>query len=82
MIRGLSSGPSIDIQPQLASLDGITPRPGGQRVTSQPGEVRPIPIPLRPTGSTEVQVLLADGDRHFPRAGVKVLLQNARGAEA
>jgi hypothetical protein len=83
MIRGLPAGPAVDIETQLASLDDFTLRPAqrGERVALRPGEVRAVAVPLRPTGSLEVQVVLAAGDALTPRAGVPVALRDAAGRE-
>jgi hypothetical protein len=40
-----------------------------------------VAVPLRPTGSIEVQVLLAAGDRRIPRSGVPVILRDSNGNE-
>jgi hypothetical protein len=39
-------------------------------------------VPLRPTGSLEVQVVLVAGDQRTPRSGVPVVLRDAAGREA
>jgi hypothetical protein len=44
--------------------------------------VRAVAVPLRPTGSLEVQVVLAAGDQRTPRSGVPVVLRDAAGREA
>lgn len=83
LIRGLPAGPEVDIETQLSSLDDFTLRPlrAGDRLSLRPGEVRHVPIPLRPTGSIEVLVLLAAGDRRTPRSGVPVILLDSVGRE-
>lgn len=81
LIRGLPAGPSFDIETQLASLEDFTLRPArpGDRLSLRPGEVRQVQIPLRRTGSIEVQVRLAAGDRLTPRAGIPVALKDNEG---
>jgi hypothetical protein len=83
LIRGLPAGPSVDIETQMSSLDDFTLRPArsGERVSLRPGEVRAVAMPLRPTGTVEVQVLLAAGDERTPRAGVPVVLRDVAGKE-
>lgn len=83
LIRGIPAGPPVDIETQLASLPDFTLRPSraGDRVELRPGEVRVIDMPLRPTGSIEVQVLLQTGDTRTPRAGMPVILSDAGGRE-
>lgn len=84
LIRGLPAGPSVDLEMQLSSLDDFTLRPArsGDQVQLRPGEVRAVPVPLRPTGSLEVQVVLVAGDQRTPRSGVAVVLRDAAGREA
>ena len=53
----------------------------GDRLALRPGEVRHLPVALSPTGSIEVQVLLAVNDRQTPRSGVPVVLRNSAGHE-
>lgn len=83
LIRGLPAGPSVDVETQLSSLDDFTLRPAraGERVSLRPGEVRIVPVALRPTGSLEVQVVLAAGDQRLPRGGVPVVLRDQEGRE-
>ena len=83
LIGGIAPGPDVDVETQLSSLDDFTLRPArsGDRLGLRPGEVRHLLVPLRPTGSVEVRVLLAAGDRQTPRSGVAVVLRNAAGAE-
>ncbi len=83
LIRGLPAGPSVDIETQMSSLDDFTLRPerAGDRIALRPGEVRHVLVPLRPTGSVEVQVVLIAGDRRTPRSGVPVVLRNGAGQE-
>jgi hypothetical protein len=73
----------VDVETQLASLPDFTLRPAraGDRLSLRPGEVRTLPIPLRPTGSIEAQVLLVSGDTRTPRSGVPVTLRDASGRE-
>lgn len=83
LIRGIAPGPDVDVETQLSSLDDFTLRPAraGDRLALRPGEVRHVPVALRPTGSIEVQVLLVAGDRRTPRSGVPVILRDAAGGE-
>lgn len=83
LIRGLPAGPAIDIETQMSSIEDFTLRPArmGDRVVLRPGEIRPVLIPLRPTGSLEVQVVLVAGDRRTPRSGVSVKLLDTAGRE-
>ncbi len=84
LIGGIAPGPSVDIETQMSSLTDFTLRPAraGDRLTLRPGEVRHLAMPLRPTGSIEVRVVLVAGDQRTPRAGVPVILRNEAGAEA
>ncbi|MFM7348670.1 MAG: hypothetical protein ACKO01_04200, partial [Erythrobacter sp.] len=79
LISGIAPGPSVDIETQLSSLTDFTLRPArsGDRLALRPGEVRHVAIPLRPTGSIEVQVVLVAGDQRTPRSGVPVVLRDA-----
>jgi hypothetical protein len=83
LIGGIAPGPDVDIETQMSSLTDFTLRPArtGDRLALRPGEVRHLPVALRPTGSIEVQVLLAAGDRQTPRSGVPVVLRDAAGKE-
>jgi hypothetical protein len=83
LLRGLPAGPMVDVETQLASLPDFSLRPlhAGDRLRLRPGEVRPLPIPLRPSGSIEAQVLLVAGDARTPRSGVPVTLHDASGQE-
>lgn len=83
LIRGLPAGPSFDLETQLASLDDFTLRPArsGDRLSLRPGEVRRLPVPLRRTGSIEVQVRLATGESPIPRSGVVVTLRDTAGRQ-
>jgi hypothetical protein len=83
LIRGIVPGPDVDIETQMASLEDFTLRPAraGDRLTLRPGEIRHVAVPLRPTGSIEVQVVLVAGDQRTPRAGVPVILRDAAGTE-
>ena len=83
LLGGLPAGPAVDVETQLASLPDFTLRPAraGDRLSLRPGEVRTLPIPLRPTGSIEAQVLLVSGDTRTPRSGVPVTLRDASGRE-
>jgi hypothetical protein len=84
MIGGIAPGPAVDIETQMSSLTDFTLRPlrNGDRVALRPGEVRHVAVPLRPTGSIEVQVVLVAGDQRTPRSGVPVVLRDASGKEA
>jgi hypothetical protein len=84
LLRGLPAGPAVDVETQLAALDDFTLRPAraGDRLALRPGEVRQLAVPLRRTGSIEVQVLLAAGDARTPRSGVPVTLRDSRGNAA
>jgi hypothetical protein len=84
LIGGIAPGPSVDIETQMSSLTDFTLRPAraGDRVILRPGEVRHVAMPLRPTGSIEVQVVLVAGDQRTPRSGVPVVLRDASGKEA
>ena len=84
LIGGIAPGPAVDIETQMSSLTDFTLRPlrAGDRLTLRPGEVRHVAVPLRPTGSVEVQVVLVAGDMRTPRSGVTVVLRNAQGEEA
>ena len=83
LIGGIAPGPGVDLETQLSSLEDFTLRPlrPGDRLVLRPGEVRHVAVPLRPTGSIEVQVLLAAGDRRIPRSGVPVILRDSYGNE-
>ncbi|MFY8047321.1 MAG: MSCRAMM family protein, partial [Erythrobacter sp.] len=83
LIRGVPAGPDVDIETQMSSLEDFTLRPArtGDRLALRPGEVRHVLVPLRPTGSIEVQVLLVAGDRQTPRSGVPVVLRDGAGRE-
>lgn len=83
LIRGIPAGPDVDIETQLSSLADFTLRPAraGDRLALRPGEVRHVLVPLRLTGSIEVQVLLIAGDRQTPRSGVPVALRDSAGRE-
>jgi hypothetical protein len=83
LIGGIAPGRDVDVETQLSSLENFTLRPhrAGDRLALRPGEVRHLPVALRPTGSIEVQVLLVAGDRRTPRAGVPVILRDAQGHE-
>jgi hypothetical protein len=83
LIGGIAPGPAVDVEMQMSSLADFTLRPPrpGDRVTLRPGEIRHLPIGLRPTGSIEVQVLLAAGDALTPRPGVAVVLRDSEGQE-
>ncbi|WP_198157246.1 hypothetical protein, partial [Erythrobacter dokdonensis] len=83
LIRGIAPGPDVDVETQLSSLEDFTLRPmrAGDRLTLRPGEVRHLPVPLHATGSIELQVLLAAGDRLTPRSGVPVILRDGDGRE-
>jgi hypothetical protein len=83
LLAGLPAGPGVDVETQLASLPDFTLRPAraGDRLSLRPGEVRTLPIPLRPTGSIEAQVLLVAGDSRTPRSGVPVILRDGEGRE-
>jgi hypothetical protein len=83
LIRGIAPGPGVDVETQLSSLEDFTLRPAraGDRLVLRPGEVRHVAVPLRPTGSIEVQVLLAAGDKRTPRSGVPVILRDDQGRE-
>jgi len=84
LIGGITPGPDVDIETQMSSLTDFTLRPAraGDRIALRPGEIRHVPVALRPTGSIEVQVLLVAGDQRTPRSGVVVVLHDAAGAEA
>lgn len=84
LIGGIAHGPQAEIETQMSSFTDFTLRPArtGDRLTLRPGEVRRLPVPLRPTASIEVQVLLVAGDERAPRAGVPVILRDAGGREA
>ena len=83
LIGGIAPGPDVDIETQMSSLTDFTLRPAraGDRLALRPGEVRHLPVALSPTGSIEVQVLLAANDRQTPRSGVPVVLRNSAGHE-
>ena len=83
LIRGLPAGPEVDVEMQLASLTDFTLRPAhaGERLVLRPGEVRALAIPLRPTGSLEVETLLQVGDERLGRSGVEVVLRDEGGRE-
>lgn len=84
LIGGIAPGPSTTIETQMSSLTDFTLRPArtGDSLTLRPGEVRHVPVALRPTASIEVQVLLVAGDERTPRSGVPVVLRDAEGREA
>lgn len=83
LLRGLPAGPFVDVETQLASLPDFSLRPAraGDRLELRPGEIRPLPIPLRVTGSIEAQVLLKAGENTVPRSGIEVVLRDGEGAE-
>ncbi|RNJ63899.1 MAG: hypothetical protein EDM03_06000 [Porphyrobacter sp. IPPAS B-1204] len=84
LIGGIAPGPDVDIETQMSSLTDFTLRPerAGDRLALRPGEIRHVPVALRPTSSIEVQVLLVAGDRRTPRSGVTVVLHDTQGREA
>lgn len=84
IIGGIAPGPDVDVETQLSSLTDFTLRPArsGDRLALRPGEIRHLPVPLRPTGSVEVQVVLVAGDQRAPRSGVTVVLRDGAGGEA
>ncbi len=84
LIGGIAPGPSTDMETQMSSLTDFTLRPArpGDRLALRPGEVRHVAVPLRPTGSIEVQVVLVAGDQRTPRSGVPVVLRDTAGKEA
>ena len=84
LIGGIAPGPDVDIETQMSSLTDFTLRPAhaGDRLALRPGEIRHVPVALRPTGSIEVQVLLVAGDQRTPRSGVTVVLRDTDGREA
>lgn len=84
LIGGIAPGPAVDVETQLSSLTDFTLRPArtGDRVELRPGEIRHLSMPLRPTGSIEVQVVLVAGDQRTPRSGVTVVLRDPQGREA
>lgn len=84
LIGGIAPGPSTTVETQMSSLTDFTLRPArtGDSLTLRPGEVRHVPVALRPTASIEVQVLLVAGDERTPRSGVPVVLRDAGGREA
>lgn len=84
LIGGLMPGPALDIETQLSSLPDFALRPAvpGNRLALRPGEVRPLPIPIHPTGSIEARVQLAAGDARTPLAGITITLLDAQGREA
>lgn len=83
LIGGIAPGPDVEIETQMSSLTDFTLRPAraGDRLALRPGEIRHVPVALSPTGSIEVQVLLAANDRQTPRSGVPVVLRNLAGEE-
>jgi len=83
LVRGLPAGPQVDVEMQLASLTDFTLRPerAGNRLVLRPGEVRALAIPLRPTGSVEVETLLQVGEEQVGRSGVEVVLRDEDGRE-
>lgn len=84
LIGGIAPGPATTIETQMSSLTDFPLRPArsGDSLALRPGEVRHVPIALRPTVSIEVQVLLVVGDERTPRSGVAVVLRDATGREA
>lgn len=84
LIGGIAPGPDVDIETQMSSLTDFTLRPAraGDRLALRPGEIRHVPVALRPTGTIEVQVLLVAGDQRTPRSGVIVVLRDGAGQEA
>ncbi|WDA41743.1 hypothetical protein [Erythrobacter sp. BLCC-B19] len=84
LIGGIAPGPAVDVETQLSSLTDFTLRPArsGDRLELRPGEIRHLSMPLRPTGSIEVQVVLVAGDQRTPRSGVTVVLRDPQGREA
>ncbi|PLK23686.1 hypothetical protein C0V72_08620 [Porphyrobacter sp. TH134] len=84
LIGGIAPGPDVDIETQMSSLTDFTLRPArtGDRLALRPGEIRHVPVALRPTGSIEVQVVLVAGDQRTPRSGMMVVLRDSAGREA
>lgn len=84
LIGGIAPGPSTTVETHMSSLTDFTLRPArtGDSLTLRPGEVRHLPVALRPTATIEVQVLLVAGDERTPRSGVAVVLRDAAGGEA
>jgi hypothetical protein len=84
LIGGIAPGPEVDFETQMSSLTDFTLRPArsGDRLALRPGEIRHVPVPLRPTASIELQVVLVADDQRTPRSGVVVVLRDAAGAEA
>jgi len=83
LIGGIAPGPQVEIETQMSSLADFTLRPArpGDSLTLRPGEVRHVAMPLRPTASIEVQVLLVANDERTARSGVPVILRDAEGRE-
>jgi hypothetical protein len=54
LIRRIAPGPDVDVETQLSSLDDFTlcPARAGDRLALRPGEVRHVPVALRPTGAS------------------------------
>jgi hypothetical protein len=77
LMAGLGTARPISVEPQLASLPDLSLRPAtpGFSVVLRPGQVMPVPVPLRPTGEVEARVLRIAGDRENPIAGMRVVLQ-------
>ena len=80
---GLTPGPMVNIETQLASLPDLALRPAraGDRLALRPGEVRYLVVPGQATGSIETRVLLVVGDAQSPLSNVPVIVTNADGRE-
>lgn len=84
LLRGLPAGRGFDVEAQLASLPDLALRPArtGDRLVLRPGEIRRVAVPLQPTGSLEVRILLVQGDARTPLSNVAVRLRGSEGAIA
>ncbi len=80
-IGGLSPGRSLDMELQLASLPDLNLRPAqpGVAVMLRPGQTLDVPVPLRPTGEIEAQVIVQHGDTEQAVSGVEVMLKDSQG---
>ena len=83
LLLGLTPGPMVNIETQLASLPDLALRPAraGDRLALRPGEVRYLVVPGQATGSIETRVLLVVGDAQSPLSNVPVIVTNADGRE-
>ncbi len=80
-IGGLTPGRPLDMELQLASLPDLNLRPSqpGVTVAVRAGQVLEVPVPLRPTGEIEAQVIGLHGDVEQALPGIEVELRDTSG---